>query len=106
MTFRSAHELRRQHLIAGFIGHAHQHFHARPGAIIGVGRHDGLLVQLEAVFLERALQALQPEDLAGVTGPGTRPAASRRAVVAGARARGFRINLKITRLKTQEEDEL
>ncbi len=46
-----------------------------------------------------------PRDLAGVLGPGALPADARRALLAEARSRDFRIALKITRLKKNEDDE-
>jgi saccharopine dehydrogenase (NAD+, L-lysine-forming) len=46
-----------------------------------------------------------PKDTPGVIGPGTLPAEARQAVLAGARARGFRMNVKITRLKKQDDED-
>jgi hypothetical protein len=46
-----------------------------------------------------------PRDSAGVMGPGALPADARRAILAEARSRDFRIALKITRLKKNEDDE-
>jgi saccharopine dehydrogenase-like protein len=46
-----------------------------------------------------------PRDSAGVMGPGALPADVRRAILAEARSRDFRIALKITRLKKNEDDE-
>ncbi|MBZ5502069.1 MAG: saccharopine dehydrogenase NADP-binding domain-containing protein [Acidobacteriia bacterium] len=46
-----------------------------------------------------------PRALAGVMGPAALPPATRRAILADARARDFRIALKITRLKKNEEEE-
>jgi hypothetical protein len=46
-----------------------------------------------------------PRDLAGVIGPESLPAESRRAILAGARSRDFRIALKTTRLKKQEDED-
>jgi hypothetical protein len=46
-----------------------------------------------------------PRALAGVMGPAGLPAATRRAILADVRARDFRIALKITRLKKNEDDE-
>jgi Saccharopine dehydrogenase NADP binding domain len=46
-----------------------------------------------------------PRDLAGVIGPGGLSEASRRALVADARLRHFRITLKISRLKRHDEEE-
>ena len=56
--------------------------------------------QLAALFIRHF-----PRDLAGVIGPSTLPAAVRRAILAEARAHDFRIQLKVTRLKRDEEDE-
>jgi saccharopine dehydrogenase (NAD+, L-lysine-forming) len=46
-----------------------------------------------------------PRDSAGVMGPGALPADVRRAILAEARSRDFRIALKITRLKKNEDDD-
>ena len=46
-----------------------------------------------------------PRDTSGVLGPSSLPMETRRAIQADARSRDFRITLKITRLKKQEEDE-
>lgn len=46
-----------------------------------------------------------PRDSAGVMGPGALPADARRAILAEARSRDFRIALKITRLKKNEDEE-
>ena len=46
-----------------------------------------------------------PRDSAGVIGPGALPTDLRRAILAEARSRDFRIALKITRLKKNEDDE-
>jgi hypothetical protein len=46
-----------------------------------------------------------PRDSAGVIGPGGLSAETRRAILAGARSRDFRISLKTTRLKKMEDDE-
>jgi hypothetical protein len=46
-----------------------------------------------------------PRDSAGVMGPGALPADVRRAILAEARSRDFRIALKITRLKKNEDEE-
>ncbi len=46
-----------------------------------------------------------PRDLAGVIGPAELPAPARRAVLADARSREFRVVLKIKRLKKLDEDE-
>jgi hypothetical protein len=48
-----------------------------------------------------------PRDLAGVYPPAALPAETRQDILAGARARGFRITPKVTRLKkTDDEEEL
>jgi hypothetical protein len=46
-----------------------------------------------------------PRDSAGVMGPGALPSDVRRAILAEARSRDFRIALKITRLKKNEDEE-
>ncbi|MGH9726851.1 MAG: hypothetical protein ACRD41_17480, partial [Candidatus Acidiferrales bacterium] len=46
-----------------------------------------------------------PRDASGVLGPSSLPVETRRAIQADARSRDFRITLKITRLKKQEEEE-
>lgn len=46
-----------------------------------------------------------PRDASGVLGPSSLPVETRRAIQADARSRDFRITLKITRLKKQEDDE-
>jgi hypothetical protein len=55
---------------------------------------------LAAIFVKHF-----PRSSAGVIGPAALPAETRRAIVADARSRGFRISLKITRLKKLEEEE-
>jgi len=55
---------------------------------------------LAAIFIKHF-----PRDLSGVTGPGELPGEIRRAILADARSRDFRITLKTTRLKAAEEDE-
>lgn len=55
---------------------------------------------LAAIFVKHF-----PRELAGVIGPEDLPAAARRAVLADVRSREFRLALKITRLKTLEDDE-
>ncbi len=55
---------------------------------------------LAAIFVKHF-----PRDLAGVMGPESLPAETRRAILAGARSRDFRIALKTTRLKKQEDDD-
>jgi hypothetical protein len=54
---------------------------------------------LAAIFVKHF-----PRELAGVIGPGALPAAARRAILADARSREFRLALKITRLKKLEEE--
>lgn len=54
---------------------------------------------LAAIFIKHF-----PRDSAGVVGPATLPAELRRAILADARSRDFRITLKITRLKKAEEE--
>jgi hypothetical protein len=46
-----------------------------------------------------------PRESAGVMGPATLPAESRRAIVSEARAKDIRIGLKITKLKKKEDEE-
>jgi hypothetical protein len=46
-----------------------------------------------------------PRDTAGVLGASSLPNEARRAILAGARSRGFSISLKINRLKRTEEEE-
>jgi hypothetical protein len=46
-----------------------------------------------------------PRDLAGVYAPEALPAETRRRILDGVRARGFRLNLKTTSLKLAEDDE-
>ncbi len=55
---------------------------------------------LAAIFLKHF-----PRDSAGVIGPAALPSDTRRAILADARAKGFRIALKISRLKKLEEEE-
>ena len=55
---------------------------------------------LAAIFIKHF-----PRDSAGVIGPGSLPPETRRAILAGARSRDFRISLKTTRLKKTEEDD-
>lgn len=55
---------------------------------------------LAAIFIKHF-----PRDSAGVIGPATLPPETRRAVLADVRSHGFRVALKITRLKKQEEDD-
>lgn len=56
--------------------------------------------QLAALFIKHF-----PRDAAGVIGPSTLPTKLRRAILAEARAHEFRIRLKITRLKKDEDEE-
>src|SRR5580658_1563051 len=67
VALRRAHEFRRRYILPGFVLEPHEHFHRGPRAVISERRDDDLLIELEAVLLERALQFLQPLDLAGVT---------------------------------------
>jgi hypothetical protein len=46
-----------------------------------------------------------PRDLAGVYAPEALPGQTRRAILEGVRARGFRLNVKTTALKPAEDDE-
>src|SRR5579871_4810493 len=46
-----------------------------------------------------------PRDMAGVIGPSSLPVETRRAILSDARARDFRIAMKVTRLKKTEYDE-
>jgi hypothetical protein len=55
---------------------------------------------LAAIFIKHF-----PRDSAGVIGPATLPAETRRAILADVRSHGFRVALKIIRLKKQEEDD-
>jgi len=55
---------------------------------------------LAAIFVKHF-----PRDSAGVIGPAALPAETRRAILADARARGFRIALKVSHLKKLEEEE-
>jgi saccharopine dehydrogenase (NAD+, L-lysine forming) len=55
---------------------------------------------LAAIFVKHF-----PRDSAGVIGPESLPAETRRAILAGARSRDFRIALKTTRLKQQDHDD-
>jgi hypothetical protein len=55
---------------------------------------------LAAIFIKHF-----PRDSAGVIDPATLPGETRRAILAEARSRDFRITLKITKLKKQEEDD-
>jgi hypothetical protein len=56
---------------------------------------------LAAIFVKHF-----PRDSAGVLGPESLPAETRRAILAGARSRDFRITQKVTRLKPHDDDEL
>jgi hypothetical protein len=55
---------------------------------------------LAAIFIKHF-----PRDLSGVIEPGMLSVETRRAIVADARSRDFRIALKITKLKKQEDDD-
>jgi Saccharopine dehydrogenase NADP binding domain len=55
---------------------------------------------LAAIFVKHF-----PRSSAGVIGPAALPSETRRAILADARSRDFRISLKITRLKRLEEEE-
>jgi Saccharopine dehydrogenase NADP binding domain len=55
---------------------------------------------LAAIFIKHF-----PRDSAGVIGPSSLPPETRRAILAEARSRDFRITLKVTRLKKKEDDE-
>jgi hypothetical protein len=55
---------------------------------------------LAAIFIKHF-----PRGSAGVIDPATLPADTRRAILADARSRDFRITLKIRRMKSREEDE-
>lgn len=55
---------------------------------------------LAAIFVKHF-----PRDLAGVIGPATLPAETRREILADVRSHGFRVTPKISRLKKQEEEE-
>jgi saccharopine dehydrogenase (NAD+, L-lysine-forming) len=55
---------------------------------------------LAAIFIKHF-----PRELAGVIGPESLPAEARRAILAGARSRDFRIAQRVTRLKKHEDDE-
>lgn len=55
---------------------------------------------LAAIFVKHF-----PRDSAGVIGPAALPLETRRAILADVRSRDFRVSLKITRLKTQNEEE-
>jgi hypothetical protein len=55
---------------------------------------------LAAIFIKHF-----PRDSAGVIGPGSLPPETRRAILADARSRDFRLSLKTTRLKKTEDDD-
>ena len=55
---------------------------------------------LAAIFIKHF-----PRDIAGVIGPETLPPETRRDILADVRSRDFRITLKTTRLKKQEDDD-
>ena len=46
-----------------------------------------------------------PRDTAGVLGPATLPVETRRAIITEARSRDIRVTLKLTKLKTKEDEE-
>ena len=46
-----------------------------------------------------------PKGMPGVIGPASLPVETRQAILAGARARDFRMSVKVTRLKNQEDDD-
>ncbi len=62
------HEFRWRYFMSGLVLQPDEDLHGRATAILAVGRDNGLVIQLEAIVLERALQALQPLNLAGVPG--------------------------------------
>ena len=66
VTFRRRQKLRRADHIAGFIPHPQQHLNGRAVADPPSQRNDRLGVQLEAVFLQRNLDTLQPLDLSAL----------------------------------------
>jgi Saccharopine dehydrogenase NADP binding domain len=80
VSFPSLYQIRQSGLVATPISYATAH--------------------LAAIFVKHF-----PRDAAGVIGPGSLPQETRRAILAETRARGFRITLKTTRLKKQEDDE-
>ncbi len=45
---------------------SHEHFHRRSARVVTESRNDGLVKQMEAVFLQRGLQTLQPLNLTRV----------------------------------------
>jgi len=55
---------------------------------------------LAAIFVKHF-----PRDLAGVMGPGSLPQETQRAIISDARSRDFRLSMKVTRLKKQEEED-
>ena len=79
-SFPTLYQIRRRGLIATPISYATAH--------------------LAAIFVRHF-----PRDLAGVMSPASLPVDTRRAILADARSRDFRISLKITRLKKIEEEE-
>ena len=52
VALRGAHEFGRRQLVAGLVLQPHQHLHRR-AAVLAVCRHDRLVIEVEAVFLER-----------------------------------------------------
>ena len=59
-------EVGRRDLLARVVAQPQQHFHGRPRIAVAVGGDDRLAIELEAALLERALQQLQPLDLAAL----------------------------------------
>ena len=55
---------------------------------------------LAAIFVKHF-----PRESSGVIGPATLPAETRREILADVRSHGFRVRLRVTRLKKQEEEE-
>lgn len=80
VTFPTLHQIRRRGFLSTPISYATAH--------------------LAAIFIKHF-----PRELAGVIEPSTLPPATRRAILAEVRSRDFRIALKITRLKSEEEFE-
>lgn len=80
VSFPTLYQIRRRGLIATPIAYSTAH--------------------LAAIFIKHF-----PRDIAGVIGPSELPVKTRRAILAEARSRDFRITLKMTRLKKPEEEE-
>jgi hypothetical protein len=80
VSFPTLHQIRRRGLISTPIAYATAH--------------------LAAIFVKNF-----PRDMAGVFGPSELPIETRRAILAEARARDFRVAFKMTRLKKTEEEE-